>query len=223
MLDQPVQVLDGKWLRGFLSDKKVRKPRAKWELTDLALACLAANISVRAARHRAPLSPNVIIAPFLGTETQDAAATVREGLERRREAAGLALTLWQERPAHDHDKSTQVERIGGTIANIDAALSALDHIAPILKPAISPRSRTAWRHHAVELARDFVMRMRECQTPDYSIGLATNGPVAAFVHAVIPLVTGEEPKLNNVAVFLKENAKEILQEVSTDTTIFTQG
>jgi hypothetical protein len=211
MLDQPVQVLDGKWLRGFLLDKKVRKPRAKWELSDLALACLAANISVRAERHRAPLSPDLIIAPFLGTEAQDAAASVREGLERRREAAGLALTFWQERPAHDHDKSTQIERIGTAIANIDAALSALDQVAPILKPAIWPRSPTTWRHHAVELARDFVRRVRECQPADYSIGLATDGPVAAFVHAVIPLVTGEEPKLNNVAVFLKENAKEILQ------------
>jgi hypothetical protein len=210
MLDQPARVLDGKWLRGFLLEKKVRKPRAKWELSDLALACLAANISARAKRHRVPLSPNRFTSPFLGTETQDAAATVREGLERRREATVLALAFWQDELAHDWNLPTQVERFGGVIAKIDAALSALDQVAPILKPAIWPRSLTTWRHHAVELARDFVMRMGECQ-PAHPVGLGTNGPVAAFVHAVIPLVTGEEPKLANVAVFLKEHAEEIFK------------
>jgi hypothetical protein len=210
---------DANWLRTFLLEKRVRKPKARWDLSDKALLLLAVNIFVRAEHHRAPPTPHPAVAAFQDAETQDAAEFVREGLEKRRAAATLTLAAWNGHPDPDYDpyKRTQIERVSETISKITVALSALADVAPILKPAACWPPRTTWHHHAVDLARDFVRRA-ECQ-PGYRMGIAIEGPVAAFVCAVIPLITGEEPKQNNVAGFLKEHAAEIRQVIGDETNI----
>ena len=42
------------WLRAFLVEKEVRKPGAKWDLTDSVLLVLAVHIFVLAEHHRNP-------------------------------------------------------------------------------------------------------------------------------------------------------------------------
>jgi hypothetical protein len=208
MLDHPTLAEGATWLRMVHSEKRVRKAGAKWDLSDNALTALYVDISVKAKLHRAPPQPHPALVSFLDTETELAAGVLREGLEGRRRAALLTLAEWENLPRYD--QSVQLERIPFMIAKIDAALSALDEVAPILKPAAWPMPRLTWRHYAVDLAKHFVRRMRECN-PGHSIGIGAEGPVAAFVRAVVPFITGEEPTQNNVAVFLKEHAAQILR------------
>ena len=86
-------VLDAKWLNTLLSEKNVRKPKAKWTLSDLAVHGLAADIAIRAQRQRNPPPPPhpTMMAPFVESDSHSAALVVCEGLEARREAVRFQL------------------------------------------------------------------------------------------------------------------------------------
>ena len=202
----------GEWLRAFLLENNIRKPNARWDLSDHALTFLGVHILVRAERHRAPLHPHPTIAAFSNIETQYAAELLREGLVARRSAALLALEEWKSQPAGHPDSSVQIERSSKMIAQIDGGLAMLEELAPILKPAKWCRPPATWRDEAVPLAREFVQHYRKCN-PDRRIGLSEDGPVSGFVTVIVPLITGEGPTRNNVTVYLKGYSKEILKEV----------
>jgi hypothetical protein len=223
---QPEHEWTASWLRGFLTKKEVMKPNRRWDLSDNALLTLATNILIRSEFHGRPMAHHPWTEAFLDEEDQHRAAALRKGLERRREAAKLQLAEWKDYPTPDDFRAAaaafpraewkdhptpddlhvrmEIERINETIDKLAAAISALDDVAPILKPYfIWPRNitYTHWHDHAVELARYFGHHLRECN-PSRRFGISEKGPVVGFVTAVIPLITGENPDDGTVYKYL---------------------
>jgi hypothetical protein len=207
MYDHKTLVFDEKWLNTLLFEK-IRKPKAKWTLSGLAVRGLALDIAIRVQRQRnPPLPPHpTMMAPFLEPDSHSAALVVCEGLEARREAVRLQLA--------------ELERIGSeqqiklwqdSIARHEAALAALkDQIMPLLKSHLWPDPpRTGWRSHAIEIAAHFIVRFRACNTKQ-PIGIGEKGPVVAFVAAVLPFIDIVGPtSISTVAHALKEKRSEI--------------
>lgn len=204
---RPDPGLNGQWLDRLLTEKNVRKPNAKWQLSKFSLHALAVDIAVKALHHRKPPKPSDTVLAFADEYGEAAANVLRESLLRRREGALSALEQWKSLTSWD--KEEQLTRWQNKIARIDAALLHLDEMMPLLRPYKLPCPKTDWHHHATSLASHFVRRLRECNS-DIDVGLSNHGPVAAFVAAVIPFITGETPNLGTVAAFLKENREKVL-------------
>jgi hypothetical protein len=190
------------WLRAFLTDKGVMKPK-RWDLSDEALMWLTLDIFVCVHVHSTP--PQTPHPTFPGTVTKRDVERVRNGLERRRADEMIILASWRGHPDTPADPfvRTETERVSETIDRIAVALSVLDDLK---LPARKPKE--AWHSFAVPLARKFIRRAEEC---GHSFKLANNGPVARYVHAVIRLITKEEPKLGTVRKFLHSRRTEFLE------------
>ena len=188
MHDQKTLVLDAKWLNTLLSEKNVRKPKAKWTLSDLAVHGLAADIAIRAQRQRNPPPPPhpTMMAPFVESDSHSAALVVCEGLEARREAVRLQL-VELERIGSEQ----QIELWKDSITRHEAALAALkNQIMPLLKSGFWPDPpRTGWHSHAIDIAAHFIVRFRACNTKT-KVGISENSPTVFFVAAVLPFIVG---------------------------------
>jgi hypothetical protein len=207
-IEQPEHPWTAQWLRAFLLEKGVKKPRAGWDLSDKALMWLAIHIFACAHIHHNPPTPHPTVAVFPGTVTRDAIERVRNGLERRRAEETIQLASWRGHPDTPDDSyvRTELEHVCETINRITVALSVLDDLKPTYRRQST--ADDAWHYFAVPLARKFIQEARGC---GYSLRLAEKGPAVAYVHAVVPLITREKPPLGRVASFLKSRASEILK------------
>ena len=198
-------VRDAKWLRAFLSENGVRKPNARWDLSDEALISLGwdiTNAAFRAKLFDTPAQLATIAAAVQETETRILVELLSERLEVRR-AAFLELK--------SQSGKLSARTFVDLIAKVDAISLVLEQGGPALAPLMPGlHPCTTWRDHAVELAQAFVGWIRDCN-PGHRIGISPRGPVAAYIWAVTPLVTGDRPSLDSVAGYLQEHREEILK------------
>jgi hypothetical protein len=203
-------------LRQFLLQKNVKKPRARWDLSDQALNSLVSTILVAAELHHEFPRPDPTVACF----SEDAMRLTREAISALREVLPLARDqpvrvreYWEQRTDDHPFKAALLAHADNMIEQIDKVIANVASLEGFLGcPIQRLEALRSWRDHAVQLAQEFVRHYRECNS-GRSIGLATDGPVAIFVAAVTPLITGERPTPNNVAGYLKGHRVEILGDI----------
>ena len=174
------------WLRAFLfEEKKIRRPSAKWDLSDNVLQVLAIHIFTLAHHHREPPPSRPAVEAYAdATQTRNLVEAAQEQLEKLRVADTVALADWNERPDHDPHKLTQIDRCNKQIRRLSAAISVLADLVPYLKSSLRWPPKTTWKHHAVGLAKLFICYVRR-DNPDHSIRISEEGPAVSFVQAAI--------------------------------------
>jgi hypothetical protein len=198
---------DADWLRQLIEDRHVLKDGGWKRFSAEALHCMSSSIRVRAFRHKTPLTIADELAPLRNEAARMAFEPLLDCLRERREfyaRKARAYELDREQP-HGRDMARAP---WDSVLRIDHALWSLGLVAPLLTPLSTPEPPTTWRDHAVDLAREFVLWHRIIQ-PDKPMGISEGGPVATYVAAVVPFITGEAPSVGAVARFLKEN-KELI-------------
>ena len=141
----------------------------------------------------------------------DAFRGLTEVLSPERDRVHAVRNYWSGKSGNHPFQVCQLAWADEMERQMDKTLSQLESLARFSSGQVRHvEVLQSWKGQAVHLAQEFVQHYRECN-PEGSIGLATNGPVAAFVRAVIPLITGEKPKQGTVALYLKEHSVEILK------------
>lgn len=203
--------LTGKQLWELLLEKGARKPRAKWTLSNGALALLAWNVGIRAQHHHGlqPARP-AYVATLRDPGAHETAEALREHVERRLAAMRQAHERWEGEPTAHPLRTDMLEGTEQDMALLRNLLLVLENTEPALRTGATPLKLKGWRDHAISLAQAFVEHYRNDNPGRRPIGISEGGPVASFVWAVVPLITQEAPTLNYVTVYLKEHAQEIL-------------
>ncbi|HEX2652243.1 MAG TPA: hypothetical protein VHN11_01150 [Xanthobacteraceae bacterium] len=115
-----------------------------------------------------------------------------------------ALSYLKERLAESEDFCAEIEHIKELIEK-GLPPGLFGHPALSYSPAIN--DATGWKWLADVLPADFVTAMKSAN-PEFAPGISHSGPVARFIAAVTPLITGEEPTIASVATQLKTRRRD---------------
>ena len=179
-------------LRALLTDRGVKKPHARWELSETSMMGLLVAVQTRAINILNPFeSP---IPSFHDPEGEQAALTLIDHLNRRRADAVHAV----ERRSHRRGRWI------GMIFSLDKAIADAEAMLLLLRPVRQWPTPVGWHDHAPGLADLFVRFYCESNPAMPPPGLSDAGPVAGFVAAIIPYVTAETPSVNAVRKRLSE-------------------
>jgi len=97
----------------------------------------------------------------------------------------------------------EIKRCERAIADLDMLSAALDAASPHFQALPPwPYLRDGWHRIAPETERVFRKAMKDAN-PDIKLGLTGNGPVAAFVAAVVARVCGKAVPSDTIAQYLK--------------------
>lgn len=92
------------------------------------------------------------------------------------------------------------------LANFIRSVAAAS-TSPIIRPAFSAVPRVlSWKDFALEISEAF-REVLQATNPGKKVGVANGGPVARFIVAVAPHVTGEELKPESVGRTLRDEDK----------------
>jgi hypothetical protein len=140
--------------------------------------------------------------------------------ERVRDAIQVLMDFFEERKrALGSVDSMIVEREMRLQDQFDSFLRAMEkHDFELMmdkdEGALVPKLEN-WRDVAVGIASVFVSIMK-WNNPKLPFGLSNDGPVPRFVAAVVPLITDENPSVENVAQHLKRQARKRRQPTGTN-------
>jgi hypothetical protein len=206
-LEGPDPSLNAEWLQKLLIEKKVKKPKAKWDLTQESLFHLAVAIRIKSFRHTRPIE--LLLSSFYDDSGQMAAAVLKDALSERRYDAMAGLQHW-ETSTHP-ERELAMARWSENVRRLEEAIAQVDAMGTLLNVSHRNQPRRTWRDHCVGLAQDFI-RQYSASNGGKSPGLSSDGPVAGFIIAVVPFITREPPPNRpNVAQALRANRNRILR------------